>query len=237
MAIYGSTSCDSSATFTGLVTSGDGLVGFDNVNEREGTACFYTDMDGAAGYAYGYVDLATAIGDGDYFHIGGWMWFARELDFATPTTPVLSSAMACIRLYDTTGGKVIYLNITETAGGSGYHSWRVATNAGVGAGETFDPGWYRGLWRYINIYGYIDNSAGWVQVWEDGTNHCELTGIDTYPGNDWDRLILGSTFENDAENEICYVFDDFIVDDEASPAAPGTVKPWWYYDMLKRRNR
>ena len=220
MAIYGSTSCDSSATFTGLVTSGDGTAGFDNVNEREGTACFYTEMDNTAGYAYGYVDLATAIGDGDYFHIGGWMWFARDWDFATPSTPMLSSAMACVRLYDTVGGKVLYLNITATVGAGGEFEWRMATNAGVAAGSNFDPGWWRGVWRYIDIYGYVHNTDGWFQCWEDGTKHLEVTGADTYPGNAWDRLTLGSTSESNPANDICFVFDDFIVDDEASPSPP-----------------
>ena len=234
MAVYGSTNCDASGSFTGIVTTGDGSTGFDNVNEREGVACFYADGDGAAGTAYGYLDLTTDIGDGDYFHIGGWHWFARDWDFSTPSNPVISSNQVALALHDTVNSKNIwFVQVHDGNKDAGGHSkWQVVCSIGSDSANG-EPGWIRGVWRAIHIYGYVHNTAGWLQLWEDGTCWIEITGIDTYPGSDWDRLTLGFAFEGAAANDVCHVFDDFIVDDEASPAPPGTVKPWWYYQRRR----
>lgn len=241
MAIYGATNCDEAGSFTSIVTNGDGVAGFDNVDEQEGVACFYTDMGGIAGYAYSVLALDTDIGDGDYFHIGGHLFHNRDYDFSVPgrAAPILDSPMVAIGLYSSGASKSIRFYTRNDLGGSGYANWTLWSNA-LGAGEdkvTFDPSWGPGFWRYPHIYGYIHETEGWLQVREGGVTLAEITGIDTYPGSDWDRLVLGPTYEAHAVNEIFYAFDDFIVDDEASPIPPGSgdghplcrgiISPWY----------
>jgi len=218
---YGSTTCDGSGTFTGLNTGGDGLVGFDSSNQQEGVACLYTEMNGTAGYAYAYLDLSTPIGNGDYFHIGGWLWFARDWDFETPHSEHIegSTSVPAIELYSTGSIKQIRLMCRPSQPAPSRHYWLIHSNIGNNI-DIFDAGWHYGAWYYIDIYGYVDNTAGWVQVWENGIKRAEIAGIDTYSGSDWDRLILGASYENSAGTDICFVFDDFVVNDDASPSPP-----------------
>lgn len=240
MAVYGATNCDEAGSFTNIITTGDGVTGFDNVHQQEGVACFYTEFGGLAGTAYGFKTLDANIGDGNYFHIGGKLWFAREWDFMTPNVPVLADNQVCLSLYDTVGGASIwfFMRTDGDLDADGKFKWYLACSFGGGITNLGTPGWSRAGWKHIHIYGYAHNTEGWLQMWEDSVLHCEVTGIDTYPGSDWDRLVLGAAFEGAPANEICYVFDDFVVNDEASPLPPGSgdgiplargiISPWYH---------
>ena len=228
--------CDALANFTSsTVTGGVGAHGIDTTHEQEGTGCYYVAISNAAGVAYSEKTLTSNIVNGSYWHLGFHLWHAKDYDFETPSALDNANYIRCIGIYDTVNDKRLGVQVEATPSATFGRQWTIASTAGTYAVKAFDPGWARAAWKYIDIYGYVHNTAGWLQMWENGTKWCEVTGIDTYPGNDWNRLVLGSSWEGAAANEVCYVFDDFVVDDEASPAPPGTVRPWWYYRMLARR--
>lgn len=233
---YGSTDCDASGSFTSITTTGTGATEFDATKKQEGTACFATAVTSGAGTAYGIKNLDTDITVGDYFTAYTWLWFAGDVPSggAPFPPPTMTGRLDCFAIQATGVAKKIVLQMLDSTGASGNYEWRINSTTG-GDVQVFDPGWTRNLMRRLKICAYIDNSAGWVQIWEGGIKWAEITGIDTYPAADYDIILPGIYWREDTDTEVCFAFDDVIVNDDASPVLPGTVKPWWYYQRNKMR--
>jgi len=176
-----------------------------------------------AGVAYSSKTLSTNVGDGDYVHIGFYHWFANDYDFTTPSALANSGYIRCLGLYDSVSGKRLGFRVEATAGGTTGRKWTIACTAGTATpapSDIFDPSWDHGTWRWIDMYAYIHNTAGWMQLWEGGTKWAEDQGIDTLPPGDYDELRVGINYRETTDDDACFVFDHIVVDDCASPSAP-----------------
>lgn len=234
MAVYGTNVCDASGTFTTMAKTGDGNYDFDTVNKQEGSASVYFESNGLAGTAYGISTLSSNIASGNYFHASFDFAFMRAWDWATPSEPAMSASQACWQLYSSGAAKAIWLTIRSTKDGSGKYNWYAMVQDGDY--QDFSPGWVRAAWKDIDIYGYVHNTAGWIQLWEGGKKLVEITGQDTYFGSDYDQVRLGVVSEAAAASDWCFQFDNLVVNDDASPQPPasgygsplrrGIISPW-----------
>jgi len=227
--------CDALANFTANTATGTGEHGIDTDHEQEGTGCYYVEVASGAGVAYSEKTLSSNIVNGSYWHLGFHLWHAKAYDFETPAGLDNANYIRCIGIYDTVNDKRLAMRVEATASATFGRQWRIISTAGTVAYTDFDPGWMRAVWQEIDMYGYIDNTAGWMQLWQGGTKWAEFTGADTLPVSDFNAIRVGINYRQDTNDFASFVFDNIVCDDEASPAPPGTVKPWWYYDMLKRR--
>ena len=237
MAVYLDFDCDLLADFDSTTITGHGAMGTESTYQAEGAGCIWGDVDLGAGEAYGVKALTTPIADGNYFHIRVSLWFNLDASFPTGDPMALGGWADPLRLAETVSAKLIVLRMLETKVAS-RHQWEVVCNSASPTARItpIEPGWIRTAWHEAHIYGFVDDSVGWLQMWSGGSMLGEVTGIDTYPGAAWNSIVLGLRGRQEtADTDIGFGVDGVLIDDEASPVPPGTVKPTWYYQMLNRR--
>lgn len=230
MANYVVLPCDNAGQFTSITATGTGATGFETTYHNEGSGAFATEVSSGAGSAYGIKTLDTNIGDGDYFHIAFDLLFMREWDFETPHNPDITGWTTALRLKSSATGKYIAFIMQNELGVSGNWKWVLQNSISGSDFASGDPDWGRSKYHRGHIYGFIHNSLGWYQYWSGAlpnpTLHAQKTGIDTYPGDVYDQIYLGILWRTNTTTEVCFVYDDVLVDDAASPRVPGQrVRP------------
>ena len=220
--VYATIPCDEADDFDGIVTNGWGAAWFDDEHNAAGDAAFVVTFVGEDHWAYGHKMLGTSIGNEDYFRIGFWMRYDESGDFPASAPGVVKSSTSTIRLFDTVNTKILSLfidGVEDPDPPPEEYPFRFVTNAGAtAAAGTFEPGWKYGTYHYIELFGYVHATEGWVEIWEGGKCHLSLHDICTYTGSAWNQIRVGSNFNND-ENFFAYVFDDIVVDDGQPPDA------------------
>ncbi len=227
--------CDALGNFTSNTTSGTGSNGIDTDDEQEGTGCYWTHVGFGAGTAYSTKTLTSNIGNGAYWHLGFYHYFDKSA-FGGGQQLNNNNYVRCIGLYDTANNKRLGMRVDATPGAVAGRVWRIASTAGTTVSVAFDPAWTHDSWRWIDMYGYIDDSAGWMQLWEGGTLWAEFTGADTRSVADFNAINVGINYRQDTDDEVFFAFDYIVCDDDRSPLPPGSgegaplrrriISPW-----------
>ena len=228
--------CDLLGDFDSTSITGTGSMGTETTYQDEGAGCIWGDVNSGAGSAYGLVALAVNIGLGDYFHAAVSLWFNDDATFPTGNPPDMSDHAAPWWLISSPSH--LGVRMLETFDGDSAHQWELHSNAGGGSDAVvFEPGHLRSAWKRYHVYGYVHDSAGYLQLWVDGVKLAEITGIDTYPGAVYDTVAAGLIARgNVTGTDIGFGVDAIVINDDLSPLPPGSgegaplrrriISPW-----------
>jgi len=214
--------------WTDLTGHGVSLSGYEGLDEDweywspyQGTYSWCWGVAATAGWARGYKDIAGALPVGSTFHVGFAFMTVRDKDDLPssydPAVP--SGSVNLLSCTNATSSKGLLLQMTSVNGASHGKKLRVATNVVSGSGDSSD-GVEKETWNLIDLYYYMHNTAGYGQLFVNGTRWAQFSGVDTYDG-DIGRIKLGPSYKDNEASRLTTWFDAVVWDDEASPLPPG----------------
>lgn len=197
---------------------------------NQGTWAIELQANASSGsYAQARKDIGTSFTTGQHMHFKTWLLACRhDSDWGSPIAPVISAAYKFIEVSNTDGTQAWSLRFNGTNGSTKGKKMYFYINSAATSSPISADGLLASAFEQLDIYTYIHNTAGYIQLWVNGSKVIEKANIDTYIGKVVNRINMGCVWHSSASDRLCTYFDGdssgpMIWDNEASPDPPGDV--------------
>ncbi len=216
------------SAWTDSATSGSGTASVDTTPIAPYAGTYRADFSvpATAGWARCRKALGSALTEGTEYHLG--------MRFRVKNTVSIPSGGIVIAKFDNGSGPAQFsMSLNTAQDGSGNHLAQIVSSNGPTVAYSVN-GIIEAQWNKIDLYCGLKNTNGFIQLFVNDIKEAEVYGVDTH-NFDTQRLTIGPSSKSNSASLCHLYYDEIVWDDAASPVTPGSVRPHWYYQMLKRR--